>query len=70
MLCLKLGAWYIDRCNFDLQTFLESSRVPVTLIGKGMGKNSCPYMGMGKLVGKYFFVGKGMCSTYPVGNYQ
>jgi hypothetical protein len=28
--------------------------VPVTGIGKGMGKNSYPYMGMGKLTGKIF----------------
>jgi hypothetical protein len=28
--------------------------VPVTRMGKGMGKNSYPCMGMGKLTGKIF----------------
>jgi hypothetical protein len=48
----------------------DNPRVPVTRMGKGMGKNSYPCMSMGKLASKiFFFVGKDTSSTYPVDNY-
>jgi len=59
VLWLKLGIWYIDTCNFDIVNILRSMGkdnpwVPVTHIGKGMGKNFYPCMNMGKLVSKIF----------------
>jgi hypothetical protein len=51
-----------DTCNLNLQTSLkiigkDNSWVPVTRMDKGMGKNSYPYMGMSKLMGKIFLYG-------------
>jgi hypothetical protein len=38
-------------------------------MGKGMRKNSYPYMDIGKLASKIFFYDKDIGSTYPVDNY-